>query len=247
MTFDSLLPIVLTILFLSTLTRSTLGFGDALVSMPLLGLILEDVKTAAALTAMVSTTTSVGILAKHWQSVDIRAVSMLVLGAYAGVPLGVYLLIEIDPSPVKAVLALVIISFCIYRIIQPRGLALNSDRAACLFGFSAGVLGGAFNTHGPSLVIYGALRNWSAERFRATLQGYFLFVCPIVLGFHYQKGLWTRQVVVYYLASLPIIFLSLYLGNKLHRRLHGRNFTSVVHWLLIVVGIALLAQVIWKN
>jgi hypothetical protein len=28
--------------------------------------------------------------------------------------------------------------------------------------------------NGPPLVIYGALRRWTPERFRATLQGYFL-------------------------------------------------------------------------
>ena len=45
---------------------------------------------------------------------------------------------------------------------------------AWLFGFGAGVLGGAYGMNGPPLVAYGALRHWSPKRFRATLQGYFL-------------------------------------------------------------------------
>ena len=41
------------------------------------------------------------------------------------------------------------------------------------FGFFAGILGGAYNTNGPPVVIYGSLRKWSPATFRATLQGYF--------------------------------------------------------------------------
>jgi hypothetical protein len=55
-----MLPYLLTctILFLSTLTRSTLGFGDAVVAMPLLALAL-GIRTAAPLVALVAATSTV--------------------------------------------------------------------------------------------------------------------------------------------------------------------------------------------
>ena len=74
----------------------------------------------------------------------------------------------------KSVLGLVIISFSAYSLLSRREHDLKNDSWAWLFGFGAGVLGGAYGMNGPPLVIYGSLRKWPPERFRATLQGYFL-------------------------------------------------------------------------
>ncbi len=52
---------VLSILFLATLVRSTFGFGEALIAMPLLVNIV-DFKTATPLIAMVACTISVAII-----------------------------------------------------------------------------------------------------------------------------------------------------------------------------------------
>ena len=41
-------------------------------------------------------------------------------------------------------------------------------------GFCSGILGGAYGMNGPPLAVYGSLRRWSPQHFRATLQGYFL-------------------------------------------------------------------------
>ena len=55
-------------------------------------------------------------------------------------------------------------------------------------GFCAGVLGGAYGMNGPPLVIYGAMRRWSAQHFRATLQGYFLPASIIGMGGYWLAG-----------------------------------------------------------
>ena len=75
---------------------------------------------------------------------------------------------------------------------------LTDDRQAWLFGLSAGVLGGAYGMNGPPLVVYGALRRWSPEHFRATLQGYFLPASVIGMIGYWAAGLWTPSVSRYY-------------------------------------------------
>ena len=69
---------------------------------------------------------------------------------------------------VKVVLGTVIIAFAMYRMRGRDGVELKDDRLAWMFGFGAGVLGGAYGMNGPPLVAYGALRRWSPEQFRAT-------------------------------------------------------------------------------
>lgn len=55
-----LLPVLL-ILFLSTLVRSTFGFGDALVAMPLLALFIA-IKTATPVVAIIAPTIAISLL-----------------------------------------------------------------------------------------------------------------------------------------------------------------------------------------
>ena len=86
---------------------------------------------------------------------------------------------------------------------------LTNDRLAWFFGVSAGVLGGAYGMNGPPLVVYGTLRRWSPERFRATLQGYFLPASLIGMIGYWTAGLWTPSVSRYYLLSLPAVLLAI--------------------------------------
>lgn len=91
-------------------------------------------------------------------------------------------------------------------------------------------------------MIYGTLRRWSAEQFRATLQGYALPAGLVVLAAHGLTGLWVPTVFVYFLASLPAVLVAVLLGRALNRRFPAERFYRAVHIVLVVLGLALLGQ-----
>ncbi|MCB0316770.1 MAG: sulfite exporter TauE/SafE family protein, partial [Calditrichaeota bacterium] len=72
-----LLPVIV-ILFVSTLTRASLGFGDALVAMPLLALVM-DMTVATPLVALFAPLISLMILLRHWQKADLRSALRLIV------------------------------------------------------------------------------------------------------------------------------------------------------------------------
>jgi uncharacterized membrane protein YfcA len=143
---------------------------------------------------------------------------------------------------VKGILAVVIIMFSAYCLAKRTPLQLYNDRLAWVFGFGAGVLGGAYGMNGPPLVIYGTLRRWTAEQFRATLQGYFLPASIVGMVGYLIAGLWVSEVTRFYLLSLPVALAAIWFGRAINRRLAGRSFFRYVHIALIVIGIALLVQ-----
>lgn len=53
--------------------------------------------------------------------------------------------------------------------------------------------------NGPPLAVYGSLRRWSPQRFRATLQGYFLPASLVGLGGYIALGLVDWRVIRYFL------------------------------------------------
>ncbi|HEX5419812.1 MAG TPA: sulfite exporter TauE/SafE family protein [Gammaproteobacteria bacterium] len=232
---------ILAVLFLATFIRSAFGFGEALVAVPLLALILP-VNVAAPVAVLVSITVAAVVLAQDWRQVHFRSAGRLVLATLAGAPFGLLLLTAVPPEVVKAILAVVIVAFSTYFLAARGRAALDSDRPAWLFGFAAGVLGGAYGMNGPPLVIFGSLRRWSPQQFRATLQGYFLPASIVVMAGYWLAGLWTPPVTHYYLTALPAIAAAILLGRAANRRMESRAFLIYVHAGLVMTGATLFIQ-----
>src|SRR3954471_20017992 len=244
MTADQTTLPVLSVIFLATLIRSAFGFGEALVAVPLLALFIP-VEVAAPVAVLVSVTVAGLVLIQDWRHVHAGSAGRLILSTMFGIPFGLLLLTTVAEPVVKAALAVIIIAFSAYCLAGRSRFELRDDRLAWLFGFGAGVLGGAYGMNGPPLVAYGAMRRWSPERFRPTLQGYFLPASLVGMVGYGMAGLWVPAVTRYYLASLPVVLAATALGRVLNRRLDGRRFLLYVHVGLVVIGVVLLIQSAW--
>jgi uncharacterized membrane protein YfcA len=232
---------VVAVLFLATLIRSTLGFGEALVAVPLLALVMP-VQVAAPLSVLVSITVATIVVIQDWHNIHIRSAGWLVVATLFGIPLGLLMLKTIPESIIKGILGVIIIAFSIYSLTGRTHRELHDDRLAFWFGFSAGVLGGAYGMNGPPLVVYGVLRRWTPAQFRATLQGYFLIASIVGMAGYAFTGLWTRTVSVYFMLSLPLALFATFLGHAIHRRLSGARFLISVNVGLALIGALLLKQ-----
>jgi uncharacterized membrane protein YfcA len=235
--------IILPIIFIATLTRSTFGFGDAMVGMPLLTMVI-GLSTATPLVGLMGITASATILIKHWRDVHIKSVWPLIVYTLIGIPIGILLLKGLYENVMKSVLAFVIIIFSLYKIFKPKLFTLANDKSACVFGLLAGILGGAYNTNGPPVVIYGTLRQWNPEKFRATLQGYFLPTGSLIAIGHCIGGFWTKTVLLNYLISLPVILIAIFLGGRINRRIPKAKFDNYVYTFLVILGTCLLISTI---
>ncbi|MGO9077389.1 MAG: sulfite exporter TauE/SafE family protein, partial [Terriglobales bacterium] len=180
-----------------------------MIAVPLLAFFIP-LTVAAPLAVLVSITVAGIVVVQDWNKIHLGSAGWLVLSSLFGIPLGLLLLTSSHQRIVKAALAVIIILFAIYSLIGSligrAPLELSRDNRAWLMacGFFAGILGGAYGMNGPPLVIYGAMRRWSAQHFRATLQGYFLPASIIGMAGYWLAGLWTPAVNHYYLLSLPV-------------------------------------------
>ena len=113
MTADHTTLPVLAVLFLATLIRSAFGFGEALVAVPLLALLIP-VEVAAPVAVLVSVTVAGLVLIQDWRHVHPGSAGRLILSTMFGIPFGLLLLTTVAEPVVKAVLAAVIIAFSAY-------------------------------------------------------------------------------------------------------------------------------------
>src|SRR6185503_17343226 len=236
---------VVAVLLLATLIRSSFGFGEALVAVPLLALRIP-VSVAAPVAVLLSITIAAIVVAQDWRKIHVRSAGWLIAPTFLGIPLGIFLLTSSHQSAVKIVLASVIIGFSAWSLAgkNPPQLAEDSHPWLLGCGFLAGILGGAYGMNAPPLVVYGAMRRWSPQHFRATLQGYFLPASGVAMAGYWLSGLWKPDVTHYYLISLPAAIPTIFVGRWINHRLRGDSFLKYVHAGLIAVGMVLLIQAV---
>lgn len=229
---------ILAILFLAALTKATLGFGESLLAIPLLTLVI-GVQTAAPLISLIAATVTLLLLVRNWQQIDFGATWRLLSAAIIGVPLGVWGLVALPQAWITRLLGILLIGVGIYNLWQPTLQGLHDRRWAYLFGLLAGLLGGAYNMASPPVLIYGAIRRWPPEQFRVTMQGFFLPVSALILIGHAGAGLWTRQVLTLYAISWPIMLIAFWLGNRIATRIDPKQLGWLLYGALVVLGVAL--------
>jgi uncharacterized membrane protein YfcA len=235
------------VVFIATLIRSTLGFGEALVAVPLLAIFIP-ITVAAPLAVLISVVVAAVIVVQDWRRVELRSASGLILSSLPGIPIGVLLLARGNEHAVKTILGLVIVGFSLYSLLARKARRLTNEHPGWLLGcgFLSGVLGGAYGMNGPPLAVYGAFRGWSPQHFRATLQGYFLPVSLVGLAGYAALGLWKPALTWYFLLSLPVVGVAILLGRAINQRMSGPGFLRFVYVGLIVVGTLLVVQTTFR-
>lgn len=232
--------LVALVILIAALVRSVFGFGDSLVAMPILTVAL-GIRTAAPLVGLTSLTLATVMLVISRRSVDLKATRQLFPWIALGIPIGIFALINAPQEPVNLALGLALIAYGVYALTGPHLPVLHSSLWVVPVGLLSGALGGAFNTNGPPVVVYGSLKRWSPEVFRATLQANFLVATVFIATGHGLSGLWTERVLGLFVASLPALLAGVWAGGALGRRIPAARFTNYLMALIIALGVMLIA------
>ncbi len=240
---DALTIYILVIFFIATLVRSTFGFGESLIAVPLL-LFFIPLEIAVPLSVLVSLFIAAVVVVQDHKKIHFKSAKWLLIFAVLGIPIGLLLLIYGNEQYVKSGLGIFLVLYAIYSLTSKSSFHLKNDNKLWLFicGFSSGILGEAYGLNGPPLVIYGKLRNWSPKHFRATLQAYFLPASLIGMAGYWYKGLWNSTVNYYFLIALPVIIPAIFLGRYLNHRLKEGAFINYVYIGLIGIGVLLIGH-----
>ena len=236
--------IILAVLFISALTKASIGFGESMVAMPVLSLLI-GVQTASPLIFLVAATLTVLILMTCWQRIDLKAAWLFMAAAVVGTPFGVWGLTSLPAHWLTGVLGGVLIVAGLYNIVRPKTGISPRAHWGILFGLLAGMLSGAYNISGPPTVLYGSIKGWSPEEFRATLQGLFLPVTVIKLFGYGVAGLWTREVLTYFGLALPLILLAFWLGQRVHETMPKERVKVILNGATVVFGCTLMVQALY--
>lgn len=235
------LVIVVLIVLLGAFTRTVFGFGEALVTMPLLALVAFDLKSTTALIGALGLIVAIPAVVQHRRQIDIAIVRRLVIGSLLGVPVGIALMTYVPTVIVLRTLAGFLIIYGSYNLYQLQQHRVQKQHLKApswdyLAGVISGVMGSSYNSHGVPVVIYGTLKKWPVSELHGILQAHFVCVGTVVVISHLLAGFWTRQVVQLLGISLPLLLIVIPLGNWVSAKIDSQTMVRYIYDLLIVFG-----------
>lgn len=249
----TLLAAAIAVVFLAALVRATWGFGDAVVAIPLLTLLI-GMQVAAPMLVLISVALSILLLRERPSLVDWRVTARLLLGALAGIPLGLYVLTELPEAWTRRGLGVLLVGFAIGSLIRarrPLPLAnaepepqLAPAKAIPLdlgFGVLVGACSAAFDISGPVLLVHATARRWTPDQLRMNLQAVFLPLGLLTMTGHAVAGLWTLEVGVLAACCLPAVILALFVGARLRAKLDGPRGVWALYGSIFALGVLMLA------
>ena len=227
------------VIFLASFTQSLSGFGSALVAMALLPALI-GLHVATPFVALFALTIDIILLVRFRQSLDLRAIRPVVIASLVGTPIGVYFFSRIDENIALTLLGLIITGYALYALLDFNMPSLTHPVWAYLAGLLGGLLGGAYNTSGPPVILYADCRKWPPNVFKSNLQGYFIVSSIAVVLSHYFGGNLTSNIWQIFIGTLPFMAAGIIIGLYFAKKLNPLLFRRLVLLLLIFMGFRLI-------
>ena len=212
------------------------GFGSALVSIPLLALVLP-VKVVLPVVLIVDFIATFTTGLRLRRDVAFDEVKPLIPFTLLGLIVGVTLLVKLPSRWVLGALGIFILVYALQSLIYHERRRDHSRWWALPSGLSGGLFGGVFGMGGPVYVMYLAGRISDPARLRATLSTVFTINTAARLALFLASGLLLQhEVWVAALCLLPFMALGLFVGHHIDVKLTRIQVARFISLLLLATG-----------
>lgn len=221
--------------------RGVTGFGSGLIAIPLLAFFLP-LTFVVPFIGLLDMSASILHITHTRQHIAWKVILRAIPFALFGMISALFIIQSINTLILVKALGAFIILFAIYSLISPSLKKNNSFVWPIFAGYFGSLVGTLFGTGGPFYIFYFQLQKLDKSVFRATCAAVF-FVDGLIraAGFTYS-GFYTSTVLLNIAYALPIMFISMYIGNHLHTNISQRTFQKAIGFFLIISGFVLLIK-----
>ena len=220
--------------FVAAFAQIIVGFGFGLLSMPIMTLVVP-------VSRAVVVSTLLGMMTTAWQTWHLRGdadrplVTRLSVAAFAGMPLGLWILNVVTDRALRLTLGISILTATALLIahIDLHHVGRGFD---VVTGFVSGVLNTSLSTNGPPLAFNLQARQLPPHRFRATISSVFFLSNIVGLTLFILDGRITRGGLNAAAIAVPAWLGGQLLGWPVRTRLNSDHFRRLVVALLALAG-----------
>ena len=169
------------------------------------------------------------------QNTDWQFARRMIFASIIGMPVGLTIFVLVPENLLRFALGIVVVSAA-FSLWRGFSLADKSNRIDWLFGFASGALSTSLSTNGPPIVFVMQARQIEPRVFRATINTIFSVSGIVSFVLFLVAGKVDRHTLSGILVALPVLAVSVSIGYRLRKYVHGDRFRRLVLGLLMLSG-----------
>ncbi len=242
---DITILLISMIIALAGFTQGLTGFGAALVSVPLLSLIV-GAQTAVPIAGIFGWLVTLPIAWKMRHSIQRQTGLILFAGSIPASFVGAKLLATMPSQYILLAMGSVLVISSLHSMMSSKPLFKKTSIPITVgAGFTSGVLGAAVGESGPPVIAYTSMQPWTADQTKSTLAFFFMLQMIGANISFWNEGLITDEVISHVISALPAFTIGLTGGMIGYHYLQKYNidYHKIVHSLLLIIG----CMLVYKN
>lgn len=227
------------IVLLASILQTSTGFGFSILATPFL-LLLFDVTEAIQINLILSLVISCSLITKIHKDIDVAILKRFIIGSFVGLPLGITIFLLLNINSLKLGISIIILALTILLLLKFR-VGQTKSRDLVVGGLS-GALTTSIGMPGPPILLYFSGTNTQKEKLRATTLAFYLFIYSMsliiqVIFIGTNKTIWISSGL-----ALPLVFVGLFLGQLLFKRINQSLFRIFTYIILLFTGVYLFIE-----
>ena len=222
---------LLAVALVAGLARGFSGFGAALIFVPLASTAIGP-KIAVPLLLVADGILTIGLIPGAMKWGDRASVITMAVGAVVGVPVGVYLLTQLDPLLIRWSISILVLSLLALLMSGWRYHGRPNAPITALVGMVSGLLTGIAQVGGPPVVAYWLGGAIDRIVVRANIILYFAISTVLSAVSYIWGGLITAEVLVLAALVAPLYGLGLWAGSRMFGVASENTFRRVCYLMI---------------
>ncbi len=244
LTFDWRMVLVAAAVLLGGFLRGFVGFGAALVSVPVISLVVGP-RIAVAVVTIMGLPSIFQLLPDAVRHSERRIILPMALAIFVATPIGTWILVSVDPAIMKMVISgavVVLVGF----LSMGWKLGDKVGNGVLLFaGAAGGLVQGVAGIGGPPVVAVALARAGPPERQRGNVLAVMTAIVIASIPPLYAYGLLTREAIALGLLLLPLYFVATWFGSRYFTAGGSRHYRRAALAMLAVIGLTTLVFAAW--
>ena len=236
----------LVIVLLTNIIQCITGFAGTVLAMPF-SIMLVGYDTAKPILNVLGIVASVYILASNGKYIHkkefLKIVAVMIIGIVGGFFLKQFF--TGNPTLLYRTLGMIVIAFAVINAFKfytkKEDKEIHPAVGAAIL-IASGVVHGMFVCGGPLLVTYAAAKLKDKNEFRATLSAVWVVLNGIIMVTDIQSGLFTVPTIQMCILSIVVLFVAMYIGNKIYQKMSKSVFLQLTYILMFISGVSLLIK-----
>jgi len=242
---DSRMAVALAVVALGGVMRGFAGFGGALVIVPVLSIVFTPQEGVPMHTIM-ELPGILQLLPTAVRHADRPTVIPMILALFVSIPLGVLLLVSINPDVMRIVISAMVLVMVGLLATNWRYSGPTRLPASLVSGAMSGLVHGSTGVGGPIVVAVLMARDDVTDTTRANIIAMMGALVVVGLPIMWAYGLLTPRVLIVGAIAAPVYFASIYIGSRIFDG-RGKKFHRRVSLIMLsIIALTTLLAAILK-